>query len=90
VVDELDLTVVGWTVSGLDGVASAQPEGVAARVRRALRDGAIVALHDAAEHGDREPACVVALPKILAAIAERGLKVTPLERWLEDPPRAGE
>ena len=77
VVDELDLTVVGWTVSGRDGVASARVEDVVARVRRDLRDGAIVLLHDAPEKGDREPAAVKALPAILDAIAAERLDVVP-------------
>lgn len=44
--DALDLTIVGWTVSGHDGVAFARAADVVARVRRELRDRAIVALHD--------------------------------------------
>ena len=63
-VDALDLTVVGWTVSGHDGIASARVPDVIARVRRHLRHGAIVALHDSPERGDREPAAVKALPAI--------------------------
>lgn len=82
VADALDLTVVGWTVSGRDGVASARVAEVVARVRRDLRDGIIVALHDAPERGDREPACVAALPAILDAIAAERLDVVPLDGWL--------
>jgi peptidoglycan/xylan/chitin deacetylase (PgdA/CDA1 family) len=82
VVDALDLTVVGWTIGGRDGVASARPGDVVARVRRDLRDGAIVLLHDAPERGDREPAVVRALPAILDTIAAEGLEVVPLARWI--------
>jgi peptidoglycan/xylan/chitin deacetylase (PgdA/CDA1 family) len=95
VVDALDLTVVGWTVSGRDGVASARAPAVVARVRRDLRDGIIVALHDAPEHGEREPVCIQALPAILDAIAAERLDVVPLEGWLpsegldEGPAQAG-
>ena len=84
VVGELDLAVVGWTTSGLDGVASARPERVAARVRCALHDGAIIALHDAAERDDHEPAGVRALPAILDAVVRQHLEIVPLERWLEE------
>src|SRR5262245_32005053 len=49
---ELGLTIVGWSLRGLDGVR-ADPERVAARVVPRLRDGAIVLLHDAAERDDR-------------------------------------
>ena len=83
VVDALGLTVVGWTVGGRDGAGRSRPQDVVARVRRDLRDGAIVLLHDAPERGDREPAAVRALPAILDAIAARGLDVVPLERWVD-------
>jgi len=56
---------------------------VANRVRRDLRDGAIVLLHDAPEHGDREPAAVRALPVILDSMAARGLDAVPVASWLE-------
>jgi peptidoglycan/xylan/chitin deacetylase (PgdA/CDA1 family) len=81
VVDALDLVVVGWTLGGRDGLARARPEDVAARVRRDLRDGAIVLLHDAPERGDREPAAVAALPAILDAMAAGGLEAVSVESW---------
>lgn len=83
VVDALDLTVVGWTIGGRDGVAFARAHDVIARVKRDLRDGAIVLLHDAPERGDREPAAVRALPAILDTIAAEGLEVVPVARWVE-------
>jgi peptidoglycan-N-acetylglucosamine deacetylase len=83
VVDALGLVVIGWTLAGRDGLASARPEAVANRVRRDLRDGAIVLLHDAPEHGDREPAAVRALPVILDSMAARGLDAVPVASWLE-------
>jgi peptidoglycan/xylan/chitin deacetylase (PgdA/CDA1 family) len=82
--DALGLVVVGWTIGGRDGLARARPADVIARVRRDLRDGAIVLLHDAPENGDREPAAVRALPAILDAIAARRLEVVPLSRWLAE------
>lgn len=83
VVDKLDLTVVGWSAAGRDGVASANVEDVVSRVRRDLRDRAIVMLHDAPEKGDREPAAVKALPLILDALAAERLDVVPLGPWVE-------
>jgi peptidoglycan-N-acetylglucosamine deacetylase len=83
VVDALGLVVVGWTVGGGDGTARARPDDVAARVRRDLRDGVIVLLHDAPEKGDREPAAVQALPAILEAIAAERLETVPVARWVE-------
>jgi peptidoglycan-N-acetylglucosamine deacetylase len=81
VVEALGLVVVGWTIGGRDGLASARPGEVVARVRRDLRDGAIVLLHDAPERGEREPAAVRALPAILDAIAAERFEVVPLSDW---------
>jgi len=80
--DHLGLRVVGWTIRGLDGVAWARPQAVAARVRRDLSDGAIVLLHDAPEHGDRQPASLGALPAIFDSIASAGLDIVALSDWL--------
>jgi peptidoglycan/xylan/chitin deacetylase (PgdA/CDA1 family) len=82
VVDALDLVTVGWSVRGLDGRPSADPERVAARIRVGLDDGAIVLLHDAAERGDFEPAGPRALPLVLDAIEEKRLPIVPLATWL--------
>ena len=65
VVDALDLVTVGWTVSARDGLKRAVPRSVVTRIRRGLRDGAIVLMHDASERGTHVPAGVVALPEIL-------------------------
>ena len=84
VADALDLTVIGWSVSGRDGLRGANPAVVTARVRGAAEDGAIVLLHDAAERGDHEPAGPRALPDILRAIDAANLRVVPLATWLGD------
>jgi peptidoglycan/xylan/chitin deacetylase (PgdA/CDA1 family) len=83
VADELDLTIVGFSLPGRDGVARAKPERVLERVRRGLADGAILALHDAAEKGGRVPAGVRALPDVLAAIQSAKLPVVALADWLD-------
>jgi len=83
IAEALELVIVGWTIGGRDGWAGARADGVAARVCRELCDGAIILLHDAPESGDREPAALRALPRILDAIAAAGLDVVPLARWLE-------
>jgi peptidoglycan-N-acetylglucosamine deacetylase len=76
-----DLVVVGWSVRGLDGLAGARPERVAERVVPRLADGAIVLLHDAAEHDDHCPASLAALPRILAAMRTRDLEGVRLDAW---------
>lgn len=78
VIRELGLTTIGWSVSGRDGIR-ADPSDVVSRVSDGLKDGAIVLLHDAAERGDHPPAAVLALPKILDALRERGLKAAEIE-----------
>lgn len=80
--ERLDLTVVGWSAAGRDGVR-ARPEDVVRRVRRGLEDGAIVLLHDAAERDDRTPAALEALPRILDAIDASNLRVAPLRPWVD-------
>ncbi|MEO6600114.1 MAG: polysaccharide deacetylase family protein [Polyangiaceae bacterium] len=65
--------IVAWSVRSLDGLRSARPERVAKRVIEHLTDGAIVLLHDAAEHDDFTPASLAALPEILRVLRERQL-----------------
>jgi peptidoglycan-N-acetylglucosamine deacetylase len=78
---ELGLTIVGWSVRGRDGVRT-DAARVVERVAPGLRDGAIVLLHDAAERDDHEPVSGAALPRILAAMRERGLEPVRLDAWL--------
>ena len=73
VAEELGLTIVGFSVRGYDGLASARPEAVAKRIVGGLRDGAIALMHDGAERDDFSPAAPAALPRILEAMADRGL-----------------
>ncbi|WP_394825137.1 polysaccharide deacetylase family protein [Pendulispora albinea] len=82
VAEALDLTVIGWSISGRDGVGRARAPDVVRRIRRGLRDGAIVLLHDAAERGDHEPAGVKALPDVLAALADAQLPVVALQEFV--------
>jgi peptidoglycan-N-acetylglucosamine deacetylase len=89
VAERLDLVVIGWTVSGRDGTGWATPDRVSARVRRGLRDGVIVLLHDAAERGTHDPAGPRALPGILEDIFAERLTVVPLVDWLEETRSGG-
>ena len=81
IVRELGLRVIGWDVSGRDGV-SADAKTVTERVLRDARDGCIVLLHDASERGTHEPAGVAALPAILDGLKAKGLGVVPLSEWM--------
>ncbi len=71
--ERVGVEIVAWSVRSLDGVRSARPERVAKRVIEHLTDGAIVLMHDAAEHDDFTPASLAALPEILRVLRERGL-----------------
>jgi len=86
--DAFDLTVVAWTVHGLDGHASARAERVATRIVPHLEDGAIVLLHDAAERDDFEPASLKALPRILDAMQRQDLEGVRLDAWIEPDDRS--
>jgi peptidoglycan/xylan/chitin deacetylase (PgdA/CDA1 family) len=79
------LPIVVWSVRGLDGVAGRSAEQVAARVERGLVPGAIVLLHDAAEHDDHEPASIAALPRVLESAAKKGLVAVTLDELLDEP-----
>ncbi|MDP9292124.1 MAG: polysaccharide deacetylase family protein, partial [Verrucomicrobiota bacterium] len=83
-----EMRLVGWTVRGLDTV-SRDPEAVAARIRRGLKPGAIVLLHEShrtASDPDFHPRC---LELTLMALAQEGYRcVLPAPEQLR--PCAGE
>lgn len=78
------VTLIGWSLRGYDGTRWRNPGAVVERIGRALHDGAIVMLHDAAEHDDFEPASVRALPRLVALLDERGLTSVGLDALLGD------
>jgi peptidoglycan/xylan/chitin deacetylase (PgdA/CDA1 family) len=78
--EQAGVRLVAWSVRSLDGLRGADPARVARRVVNHLEDGAIVLLHDAAEHDDFTPASIAALPAILRALHERGLVAVNVEQ----------
>lgn len=68
------LRLASWTRRGFDTV-TADPERVAGRLLRGLAAGDVLLLHDggAARTADGRPVALAALPRVLAAIADRGL-----------------
>lgn len=76
------VTLVGCSARALDGFRSASASKVEARLLRAIQPGALLALHDAAEHDDYVPASIAALPQVLRAIRERGLRPVTLSAWV--------
>jgi len=78
------VTLVSWSVAGLDGLRGATSDRVLRRIGRRLRGGTIAVLHDSAERDDFEPASVQALPAILSEIEARGLRTVGVEEFLQD------
>ena len=75
------VTLVGCSTRALDGFPRASPDKVTARLTRALQPGALLAMHDAAEHDDYTPASLEALPRVLEALRERELRAVALSDW---------
>ncbi len=82
VVDALDLTVIGWSVSARDGRANASATTVLRRILGSVDDGSIILMHDAAERGDHSPIAPDILPKILSELDDKRLSVVPLSSFL--------
>jgi peptidoglycan/xylan/chitin deacetylase (PgdA/CDA1 family) len=80
----LNLSVIGWSVRGVDGWSGAKSDAVATKINRKLCDGAIVLLHDASERGDFIPAGIKALPKIFDVAESRQLSFVRVDTWLRD------
>ena len=77
-----NVTLVGCSGRALDGFGRAAPGKVTERLLSALTPGALLAMHDAAEHDDHEPASLSALPRVLDALSERGLRAVTLSSWV--------
>ena len=82
IAERLGLTLVGWSASGYDGLAGAEPRKVVRRITRHLDDGDIVLLHDAAERDDHEPTAPLTLPGILDAVKDKNLRIARLGDWI--------
>lgn len=82
IVKELGLQVIGWNVRALDGVSVADPKKVALRVKRGLKDGAVILMHDASEREDRDPASIAALPAIINGMKAKNLPGVRIDDWL--------
>lgn len=76
VLQRFGLSLVSWTRRGRDGLR-ADPDAVLARLARGLSGGDVLVLHDGGPMGGS--VAVRVLPRLLDAIAARGLRVVPLE-----------
>lgn len=77
--------LVAWSVRARDGLGGQDVDAVVSRIAAGLVDGAIVALHDAAERDDFVPASLAALPRVLELIARQGLTPVRLSELIEEP-----
>lgn len=78
---EFGLTVTGWQVRGFDGVMTPL-EKILATVRKGLRPGAILLLHQGLPHSPE------VLRRVLAMLAEDGWNTALPEAWLKTSPSA--
>ena len=89
VANRLGLAIVGCSVRGRDDSWRACPSRVAARVRRGLRPGAIVQLHDDFDNvhdsirKNGRPAGVDALPSIVDAVFSQGLRCVHVIKFVQ-------
>ncbi len=82
---KLGLVEVFWNVDSRDDVPNARIHDIVRNVVQGLRPGAIVLMHDI------HPWTLAALPQVLRAIHERGLRVVSVSELLAlDPPAPGQ
>lgn len=82
-VRRLGMLPVVWSVDPHDYEPGVTSKKLVARVRKALRPGSIILLHDGG--GDRRKT-IAALPKILDEIAKRGYRAVTVTQLLNDAP----
>jgi peptidoglycan/xylan/chitin deacetylase (PgdA/CDA1 family) len=76
------LEMVSWTASARDGTGRATVDSAFAKLRRHLRPGAILVLHDGAEHDDRKPIAPQLLARVLDELDARKLRSVTLDELL--------
>jgi peptidoglycan/xylan/chitin deacetylase (PgdA/CDA1 family) len=76
------VTLVGFSARMRDGAPRAEPQAVLARARRALANGAVLVLHDAAERGEHVPASIAVLGELCRELARRGLRPVTVDALL--------
>jgi peptidoglycan/xylan/chitin deacetylase (PgdA/CDA1 family) len=76
------LGLCGWSCKSRDGWSSTTVENALSKLQAALRPGAILLLHDAADRGGHTPIAPAVLERLLPLIAEQGLRPVPLDELL--------
>jgi peptidoglycan/xylan/chitin deacetylase (PgdA/CDA1 family) len=78
--------LMGWSGRAYDGVRWRTPESALKSALRSSVAGAIVVMHDAAEHDDFVPASLAILPSLLAELDARGLTSVGVDTLFETSP----
>ncbi|MCS6915838.1 MAG: polysaccharide deacetylase family protein [Myxococcales bacterium] len=76
------LLLCGYSAKSYDGFRHTSVDRAIARLGRALRPGAILLLHDAAERGGRTPIAPEVLARLLPLLSQRGLRAVTLDELL--------
>ena len=74
ILKRLGLTLVAWSVRGLDGTKD-DVDAIVGRIEAGLRPGAIVLLHEGRDAPDGGRLLLEVLPRVIAAAESRGLKM---------------
>jgi peptidoglycan/xylan/chitin deacetylase (PgdA/CDA1 family) len=73
------LRLCGWSCKSRDGLSFTGADAALARLKKGLRPGAILLLHDAAERGGHTPVAATVLEALLPIAKERGLRPVTLD-----------
>jgi peptidoglycan/xylan/chitin deacetylase (PgdA/CDA1 family) len=67
------LALIGWTVRGLDG-RDTDSAAIVARIRRGVRPGAIILMHESHRNHEDESVAACCIPRVLAELTAEGYR----------------
>lgn len=76
------LCLCGWSASARDGTKLRKAQDALQSLSKGLKPGAILALHDSAERGDRAPATVEILESLLLEMKKKGFSSVTLNNLI--------
>jgi peptidoglycan-N-acetylglucosamine deacetylase len=82
------LELIGWTATARDGAACTTKVQALSRLKRQLRPGAILVLHDASPHHARTPIAAAVLPQLLDLLELQRLRSVTLSELIAASPGA--
>jgi peptidoglycan/xylan/chitin deacetylase (PgdA/CDA1 family) len=84
------LELIGWTATARDGAASTTPGQALSRLKRQIRPGASLVLHDASPRRERTPTAAAVLPQLLELLEQLGLRSVTLSELIAAAPPGGD